>query len=168
MKIVVNDKKVTVVNDTYIIAVTDLSETQVPSIGVAYVYLQFSSDIWFDSYYTNANNEVEAFTDEQKANLVIIINDWQQPLGQEGNPSPEQIAKQAQQQALSNLVKTDVAMTTDMVVKMTPNEKLAMESYREAQFQVIQTPPTSTDPSNALDPALDPDLESAYVKFGLV
>lgn len=62
-------------------------------IGVNYIYLQYSEAIWFENYYVDQSNRINQFTEDQVSTLRQIVENWEQPLGQEGNLTPEQQAE---------------------------------------------------------------------------
>ena len=82
-----NDNHITISNDTYgqVVCVGDVSV--LPDIGVEYNYLQWSDAAWYEKYWVDLNNHIQSFTSEQVAYLQDLVVNWQQPLGQEGNPT---------------------------------------------------------------------------------
>lgn len=89
IEVLKNHDTVNITNDKYG-SVRCIGNSVFPDIGVPYDYLVYSDT---DIYTTNTyriNNDIIALT----ADMISILEDacinWEQPLGQEGNPTEEQ------------------------------------------------------------------------------
>lgn len=110
MKKIVVRKDVDIIvieNDRYSPEVQCIDCGVVIDIGVEYIYLQYSEAVWFDNYYVDQSNRINQFTEDQVSTLCQIVDTWEQPLGQEGNPTPEQIQSKLNIEAKDYLAETD-------------------------------------------------------------
>jgi hypothetical protein len=76
---------VSVVNSLYPAGVSHRGTLRFPSIGVGYVYLQWSDSPWEEDYYVDLNNNLYALTEDMSVSLGGIVTNWVQDLGQESN-----------------------------------------------------------------------------------
>jgi hypothetical protein len=58
---------------------------------VEYLYLQWNDINEYENFYHNLNNQVFEFSEEQNNYLKDLVLNWEQPLGQEGNLTLDQL-----------------------------------------------------------------------------
>ena len=83
-----------ITNDRYNESVTHIETNRRPNIGVDYEYLQYCDNMLHESFWVDKNNLRQDFNDSQINILDEIVSSWEQELGQEGNPTKEQIKEQ--------------------------------------------------------------------------
>lgn len=83
-----------ITNDRYNESVTHIGTNRHPNIGVDYEYLQYCDNMLHESFWVDKNNLRQDFNDSQINILDKIVSSWEQELGQEGNPTKEQIKEQ--------------------------------------------------------------------------
>lgn len=83
-----------ITNDRYNESVTHIGTNRHPNIGVDYEYLQYCDNMLHESFWVDKNNLRKNFNDIQINILDEIVSSWEQELGQEGNPTKEQITEQ--------------------------------------------------------------------------
>lgn len=83
-----------ITNDRYNESVTHIGTNRHPNIGVDYEYLQYCDNMLHESFWVDKNNSRQDFNDSQINILDEIVSSWEQELGQEGNPTKEQIKEQ--------------------------------------------------------------------------
>lgn len=83
-----------IINDRYKSSVTHIGTNRHPNIDVEYVYLQYCDNMLHESFWVDKNNSRQSFDDSQIEILDELVAAWEQEIGQEGNPSTEQIKEQ--------------------------------------------------------------------------
>lgn len=83
-----------IINDRYNEGVTHVGTNRHPNIGVDYNYLQYCDNMLHESFWVDTNNLRQSFDDNQINILEDLVAAWEQEIGQEGNPSKEQIIEQ--------------------------------------------------------------------------
>ena len=86
-----NSNNITIENEKYGKVKCTGDDTKLPDIGIDYMYLQWGDAPWYEKYYIDLNNRIVEFTEDQLNYLVDLVTNWEQPLGQEGNPSFSQV-----------------------------------------------------------------------------
>lgn len=81
-------------NDRYSNGVAHLGSNRHPNIGVEYEYLQYCDNMLHESFWVDKNNLRQSFDNNQIKILEELVAAWEQEIGQEGNPSKEQITEQ--------------------------------------------------------------------------
>ena len=81
-------------NDRYSNGVAHFGTNRHPNIGVEYEYLQYCDNMLHESFFVDTNNLRQSFDDNQIKILEDLVAAWEQEIGQEGNPSKEQIIEQ--------------------------------------------------------------------------
>lgn len=81
-------------NDRYSNGVAHLGTNRHPNIGGEYVYLQYCDNMLHESFWVDKNNLRQSFDDSQIEILDELVAGWEQEIGQEGNPTKEQIIEQ--------------------------------------------------------------------------
>lgn len=66
-----------------------------PDIGLEYIYLQWGDDVWFENYYVDNANHKFLLSSDQEVVVGKVCSDWEQDLGQEGNPTIDQAKEKA-------------------------------------------------------------------------
>lgn len=84
------DEEIIIENGTYTNEVHYYGSDKLPDLGVDYIYAQWADMAWYDCYYVDLNNHIQALTPEMNELLLSTTTSWVQPLGQEGNPNDEQ------------------------------------------------------------------------------
>lgn len=128
-------------NSRYPVPVNCFDKSVLPEIGVPYAYLQWADPAWADNFYVDLNNYRFSFTDEQLVTISNICENWVQPIGQEGNYTPEQLRFQQLQREINEakfyLSSTDFKMIPNYVPR--PDEDLlAVIAKRDQQRQFIR------------------------------
>lgn len=128
-------------NERYPRAVNCFDKSVIPNIGVEYAYLQWAEPNWSDNFYVDMNNYRFSFSEEQLATIQNICINWVQPIGQEGNYTPEQIRFQELQrqilEAKGYLSATDFKMIPNYVPKA-GEDLVAVIQKRDEQRQFIR------------------------------
>ena len=135
-------------NATYPNSVVCTDITTAPDIGVEYIYLQWSDAVWYEKFYVDLNNHIQAFTEEQLLYIEDICTNWIQPLGQEGNLTLEQSRVLKNKEILSafnGAVKTIVSAQDHEMVSWRKQEE-------EAKAYVVD--------NSALTPMIDAILST--------
>lgn len=102
------DEHIYIENDLYPNGVNHKGAEKLPNIvGLEHPYIKWSDFEWEESFYIDTNGAVHQLTDEQCKNLKTLTSEWVQDLGQDGNPSPEQIAIEEYNKRLQYLNKSD-------------------------------------------------------------
>lgn len=102
------DEHVYIENDKYPNGVNHRGAKKLPTTpGLDHPYIKWSDFKWEESFYIDTNGAVHQLTDEQCKNLKTLTSEWVQDLGQDGNPSPEQIAIEEYNKRLQYLNKSD-------------------------------------------------------------
>jgi hypothetical protein len=65
------NNQITVQNEYHTSPVVSYDTSLYPDISVEYIYLQWSDAAWYEKYYVDLNNHIQAFTDEQ---LIFLEN----------------------------------------------------------------------------------------------
>lgn len=81
-------------NDRYSKGVVHLGSNRHPDIGVEYEFLQYCDNMLHESFWVDKNNLRQSFDDNQIEILEKLVEAWEQEIGQEGNPTKEQIIEQ--------------------------------------------------------------------------
>jgi len=90
LKVFMENDVIEISNDKYTnVNCDDMS--MAPDIGVEYKYLQVSDAVWYENYYIDLNNSLYEFEEEKLQELLELLANWEQPEGQEGNPTLEQL-----------------------------------------------------------------------------
>ena len=92
-------------NQTYPAGVNHNGVDKYPSIGVDYIYLQWSDFIWEEQFYVDLNNHTQTLSITMIEILKDVVVNWTQDLGQEGNPNDEQKL---------NMIKGSIQMHIDL------------------------------------------------------
>lgn len=102
------DEHIYIENDLYPNGVNHKGAEKLPNIvGLEHPYIKWSDFEWEESFYIDTNGAVHQLTDEQCKNLKTLTSEWVQDLGQDGNPSSEQIAIEEYNKRLQYLNKSD-------------------------------------------------------------
>jgi hypothetical protein len=127
----------TIQNSKYPNTVHCDDKAALPDIGVPYVYLQWSDQVWLEKFYIDNNNHIQNFTEAQLTTISNICKNWTQPLGQPGNYTAEQIAEQDRVkkilEAKQYLIDTDHKMLPNYVLKASENLELVITKRNEAR-----------------------------------
>ena len=118
---------INITNDKYENGVNHLGVDRFPDIGVEYVYLQCCSEAFAEDFYVDETNAIQAFTEEQKQKLIDIIKNWEQELGQEGNPTREQ----SYYSKLADINKEFETKVKDLSSYIPESEKLTWDKQEE-------------------------------------
>ena len=78
-----------------------------PSLSFEYESFQYSEVFEQVQDYVETDGVKSAMTEEQANEIKAIASEWVQPLGQEGNPTEEQIQEQKNAEARQYLLSTD-------------------------------------------------------------
>lgn len=81
----------TVTSDRYPDPVNYVGTEGFPDIGIEYIYVQYATADWHEDFLVDRNNIKYSLSEEQCEILEEFITNWVQELGQEGNPTQEQI-----------------------------------------------------------------------------
>lgn len=102
------DEHIYIENDLYPNGVNHKGAEKLPNIvGLEHPYIKWSDFEWEDSFYIDTDGAVHQLTDIQCENLKILTSEWAQDVGQEGNPSPVQIATEEYNKRQNYLNSTD-------------------------------------------------------------
>jgi hypothetical protein len=98
---------IVIINDLYPNQVYCIGREFFPNIGVPYNYIKWSDEVWEEKYWVDLENTIQEFTQTQLEYLTDLTTNWEQPLGQDGNPTFEQQKESRKQEPMGYLSSTD-------------------------------------------------------------